>query len=96
MPRGRPRADKTDCNSDVNTKPKQKRSRSDTATKASSGRMMPRRAAACSVLKEKSIRLSEKASVVENKMDIVVEQEIAALGLTAGKDEQEIFRLHIS
>ncbi|TXG69970.1 hypothetical protein EZV62_004905 [Acer yangbiense] len=87
MPRGRMRANKTDCNSDANTKPKQKRSRLDTATKASSGRKMPRRAAACSDFKEKSIHLSEKTIVVENKRDVVVEEEIAALGLTAGQDE---------
>ncbi|KAK2661888.1 hypothetical protein Ddye_000462 [Dipteronia dyeriana] len=48
---------------------------------------MPRRAAACSDFKEKSIRLSEKASVFESKRDVVVEEEIAALGLTAGQDE---------
>ncbi|KAK3183178.1 hypothetical protein Dsin_030464 [Dipteronia sinensis] len=89
MPRGRSRANKTDCNSDANTKPKQKRSRSENASTASPGpgRKMPRRAAARSDFKEKSIRLSEKASVVENKRDVVVEEESAALGLTAGQDE---------
>ncbi|KAK3183309.1 hypothetical protein Dsin_030595 [Dipteronia sinensis] len=45
MPRGRPRANKTDCNSDVNTKPKEKRVRSENAFTASSGEKMPRRAA---------------------------------------------------
>ncbi|KAK3183170.1 hypothetical protein Dsin_030456 [Dipteronia sinensis] len=78
MHRGRPRANKTDCNCDANTTPKQKRSRSDTATKASSGQKMPRQAATCSDFKEKSICLSEKAFVVENKRDAVVEEEIAA------------------
>ncbi|KAK1565075.1 hypothetical protein Q3G72_018163 [Acer saccharum] len=78
MHRGRLRANKTDCNCDANTKPKQKRSRSDTAAKASFGQKMPRQAATCSDFKEKSICLSEKAYVVENKRDDVVEEEIAA------------------
>ncbi|KAL5854193.1 hypothetical protein ACOSQ4_003995 [Xanthoceras sorbifolium] len=86
MPRGRPRVNKTDRNSDANTKPKQKRSRSE-VEKASSSRKMPKRAAACSDFRDKSIRLSEKASVVENKRDIVVEDEIAAVSLTAGQED---------
>ncbi|XVF16901.1 hypothetical protein REPUB_Repub10bG0070900 [Reevesia pubescens] len=47
----------------------------------------PKRAAACSDFKEKSVRMSKKDSVVETKKDMVADDEILAVGLTYQKDE---------
>ncbi|KAK1287655.1 DNA (cytosine-5)-methyltransferase 1B [Acorus calamus] len=45
-------------------------------------RKMPRRAAACTDFKEKSLRLTEKSSLVEPKRDRVEEEEVVAVRLT--------------
>ncbi|KAI3448394.1 hypothetical protein Pfo_005059, partial [Paulownia fortunei] len=50
-------------------------------------RKMPKRAAACSDFKEKSLRISKKDSVLETKKDGVVEEEVVALRLTAGQED---------
>ncbi|PPS14319.1 hypothetical protein GOBAR_AA06263 [Gossypium barbadense] len=47
----------------------------------------PKRAAACTDFKEKAVCISEKDSVVESKKDMVVEDEILAVGLTCEKDD---------
>lgn len=47
----------------------------------------PKRAAACTDFKEKSLRLSEKDSVVETRKEITVEDEIIALRMTFEKDD---------
>ncbi|KAH9750483.1 DNA (cytosine-5)-methyltransferase [Citrus sinensis] len=78
-------ASKTDDKSEVTRK--QNRSRYENSEKASGSRKMPKRAAACSDFKEKSLRLSIKASLVENRWEDVVEDEKAAIYLTAGKDD---------
>ncbi|KAL3651480.1 class I-like SAM-binding methyltransferase superfamily [Castilleja foliolosa] len=51
-------------------------------------RKMPKRAAACSDFKEKkSVRISEKDSVIETKKDQVVVEELVAVRLTDGQEE---------
>ncbi|KAK6121283.1 hypothetical protein DH2020_044986 [Rehmannia glutinosa] len=50
-------------------------------------RKMPKRGAACSDFKEKSLRISEKDSVIETKKDAVVEEELLAVRLTAEQDD---------
>ncbi|XWS41226.1 hypothetical protein CRYUN_Cryun17cG0062700 [Craigia yunnanensis] len=47
----------------------------------------PKRAAACTDFKEKSVRISEKDSVVETKKDVVTDDEILAVRLTYEKDD---------
>ncbi|XVF58899.1 hypothetical protein PTKIN_Ptkin07bG0103100 [Pterospermum kingtungense] len=47
----------------------------------------PKRAAACTDFKEKSVRISEKDSVVETKKEMVVEDEILAVRMTFEKDD---------
>ncbi|GMI86703.1 METHYLTRANSFERASE 2, methyltransferase 1, DECREASED DNA METHYLATION 2, METHYLTRANSFERASE I [Hibiscus trionum] len=47
----------------------------------------PKRAAACTDFKEKSVHISDKDSIVETKRDMVVDDEIVAVGLTCEKDE---------
>ncbi|OMP01120.1 hypothetical protein COLO4_12145 [Corchorus olitorius] len=47
----------------------------------------PKRAAACTDFKEKSVRVSEKSSVIETKRDILADDEIMAVGLTSGAEE---------
>lgn len=69
---------------DADGAPKSKRAKSVVAT-ASSARKMPKRAAACSDFKDKSVRLPEKDALVETKRKAIVEDEIAAIGLTAGE-----------
>ena len=69
-------------------KPKQKRSRSETKEQVVGVRKMPKRAAACSDFKVKTIPLPEKSSVIECKREVAVEDEIAAVGLTtSGMDD---------
>lgn len=51
------------------------------------GRRRPKRAAACSDFKEKSVRVTEKSSLVEKKRDHLVDNEIAAIALTSGKED---------
>ncbi|KAK6143798.1 hypothetical protein DH2020_024146 [Rehmannia glutinosa] len=50
-------------------------------------RKMPKRGAACSDFKEKSLRISEKDFVIETKKDAVVEEELLAVRLTAEQDD---------
>ncbi|XVE83441.1 hypothetical protein DITRI_Ditri16bG0089000 [Diplodiscus trichospermus] len=47
----------------------------------------PKRAAACTDFKEKSVHVSEKDSVVETKKEIVAEDEILAVRITSDKDD---------
>ncbi|KAL2556502.1 DNA (cytosine-5)-methyltransferase 1 [Forsythia ovata] len=55
---------------------------------------MPKRAAACSDFKEKSLHISKKSSVIETKRNLLVEEEIVALRLTSGgKDGRPCRRL---
>lgn len=49
-------------------------------------RKRPKRAAACTDFKEKSVRLSEKSLLVESKKDQFADEEIVAVGLTAMQD----------
>lgn len=52
-------------------------------------RKMPKRAAACSNFKEKSVRLSENSNVIDIKQDHLVEDEVVAIRLTeiAGQED---------
>ncbi|GMI67800.1 METHYLTRANSFERASE 2, methyltransferase 1, DECREASED DNA METHYLATION 2, METHYLTRANSFERASE I [Hibiscus trionum] len=47
----------------------------------------PKRAAACTSFKEKSLRISEKDSIVEAKKNMIVDDEIVAVRLTCENDE---------
>ncbi|OMO90364.1 hypothetical protein CCACVL1_07400 [Corchorus capsularis] len=47
----------------------------------------PKRAAACTDFKEKSVRVSEKSSIIETRKDILADDEIMAVGLTSGAEE---------
>ncbi|MED6223709.1 hypothetical protein PIB30_076701 [Stylosanthes scabra] len=64
-----------------------KRIASDRSEHPSGTRKMPKRAAACKSLKEKSSSISEKFSLIETKKDQIVDEEIVAVGLTAGQDD---------
>ncbi|XP_021731440.1 DNA (cytosine-5)-methyltransferase 1A-like [Chenopodium quinoa] len=68
------------------SKGKQKK-RDRNETNALASRRMPKRAAACSDFKEKNLRLSEKDHLVDTKRVPIVENEIAAIGLTTGHDD---------
>ncbi|KAL8470986.1 hypothetical protein ACS0TY_033531 [Phlomoides rotata] len=50
-------------------------------------RKMPKRAAACSDFKEKSLRISDKGSVIETKKEGIAEEEVLAVRLTAGQED---------
>ncbi|PON37520.1 C-5 cytosine methyltransferase [Trema orientale] len=52
-------------------------------------RKLPKRAAACTDFKEKSVRLSEKSFLVEAKKDQLVDEEILALRLTLGQGNDD-------
>ncbi|KNA19778.1 hypothetical protein SOVF_058430 [Spinacia oleracea] len=54
---------------------------------ALASRRMPKRVAACSDFKEKNLRLSDKDHLVDRKREPVVDNEIAAIGLTTGHDD---------
>ncbi|KAL1356188.1 hypothetical protein HN51_008170 [Arachis hypogaea] len=64
-----------------------KRTASARSEQPSGTRKMPKRAAACKSLKEKSFSISEKSSLIEMKKDQTVDEEIVAVGLTAGQDD---------
>ncbi|KAL4010525.1 hypothetical protein IC575_030022 [Cucumis melo] len=69
-------------------KPKQKRNRLENGEQVVGVRKMPKRAAACSDFKVKTIQLPEKSSIIECKREVTVEDEIAAVGLTTlGQDD---------
>ncbi|XP_070669921.1 DNA (cytosine-5)-methyltransferase 1-like isoform X2 [Malus domestica] len=53
----------------------------------SKSRKMPKRAAACTDFKEKSVHISEKSNLIESKKDRVVDQETDAILLTSGEDQ---------
>ncbi|KAL7082283.1 hypothetical protein ACP275_14G089700 [Erythranthe tilingii] len=67
-------------------KPK-KRIASENIEDAAGSRKMPKRAAACSDFKEKSLRISKKDMVCETKKDGVVEEEVVAVRLTAAQED---------
>lgn len=48
----------------------------------------PKRAAACTNFKEKPVHISEKSDTIEAKIDKVAEDEILAIRMTAGKDDE--------
>nr|KYP42268.1 DNA (cytosine-5)-methyltransferase 1B [Cajanus cajan] len=50
-------------------------------------RKMPKRAAACTNMKEKSFSISEKSCLIETEEDQIVEEEILAVRMTAGQDD---------
>lgn len=70
----------------TNQKPKKRRA-AQTGDDSTASRKMPKRAAACSDFKEKSVRLSDKDSVIETKDDGVAEDEVLAVRLTAGIED---------
>ncbi|EYU33308.1 hypothetical protein MIMGU_mgv1a0001783mg, partial [Erythranthe guttata] len=67
-------------------KPK-KRTASENIEDPAVSRKMPKRAAACSDFKEKSLRISKKDMVCETKKDGVVEEEVVAVRLTAAQED---------
>ncbi|KAF8412006.1 hypothetical protein HHK36_004565 [Tetracentron sinense] len=70
------------------TDPKEKkRNGSESSEEPAGSRKMPKRAAACLDFKERSVRLSEKSSLVEAKKDHLVDEEIVAVHLTSGQHE---------
>ncbi|KAI9087979.1 hypothetical protein K1719_030309 [Acacia pycnantha] len=64
-----------------------KRSSSQRSEQPTGSRKMPKRAAACKSLKEKSVQLPEKACLIEVKKEEVVEEEFVAVRQTAGPDD---------
>ncbi|KAK6939353.1 DNA (cytosine-5)-methyltransferase 1, replication foci domain [Dillenia turbinata] len=66
-----------------------KRSASQSNADPPASRKMPRRAAACSNFKEKPLRISDKLSVVETKENQVVEEEVVAVHLTCGQQDDQ-------
>ncbi|KAM7528630.1 hypothetical protein LguiB_032040 [Lonicera macranthoides] len=86
--RTRAKSKNADPNTEVVAKPKQKKMKVEVedGDNATGSRKRPKRAAACTNFKDKSVRLSEKSMIVEAKRDHVVEEEIAAISLTTGQD----------
>ncbi|XP_028756497.1 DNA (cytosine-5)-methyltransferase 1-like [Neltuma alba] len=66
-----------------------KRSSSQRSGQPNGSRKMPKRAASCKSLKEKSVHLPEKACLIEVKKEEVVDEEFLAVRLTAGPDDGE-------
>ncbi|KAL0412822.1 UNVERIFIED_CONTAM: DNA (cytosine-5)-methyltransferase 1B [Sesamum radiatum] len=64
-----------------------KRLSSETSEDPIVSRKMPKRAAACSDFREKSLRISKKDSVLETKKDGAIEEEAVAVRLTAGQED---------
>jgi len=64
-----------------------KRSLAESTDQPSSSRKMPKRAAACKDLKEKSFSISDKSCRIEIEKDQIVDEEIVAVRLTAGQDD---------
>ncbi|GAV80752.1 DNA_methylase domain-containing protein/BAH domain-containing protein/DNMT1-RFD domain-containing protein [Cephalotus follicularis] len=64
-----------------------KRNMSESSEVAVGSGKRPKRAAACKHFKEKSLRLSEKSSLIESKQDRFVDEEILAIRLTAGQED---------
>ncbi|KAL2231357.1 UNVERIFIED_CONTAM: DNA (cytosine-5)-methyltransferase 1B [Sesamum indicum] len=64
-----------------------KRLASETSEDPIVSRKMPKRAAACSDFREKSLRISKKDSVLETKKDGAIEEEAVAVRLTAGQED---------
>ncbi|CAB4264150.1 unnamed protein product [Prunus armeniaca] len=56
----------------------------------SRSRKMPKRAAACKDFKDRSVHISEKSSLIESKEDQIVEEEILAVRLTCGPDQDAV------
>ncbi|CAJ1952413.1 unnamed protein product [Sphenostylis stenocarpa] len=71
---------------DKNTQ-KKRRSLAVSSDQISGTRKMPRRAAACKDLKEKSVLISGKSCIIETEKDHTVEEEIVAVRMTAGQDD---------
>ncbi|KAK9098487.1 hypothetical protein Syun_025532 [Stephania yunnanensis] len=68
----------------VDDRKEKKRNGSPNNAERVASRKMPKRAAACSNFKEKSFHLSKKSSIIENKKDHLVDDEITAVHLTSG------------
>lgn len=72
----------------VMVKDKQKkRSLLESSEQPAATRKMPKRAAACKNLKEKSFLISEKSCLIEMEKDQIVEEESLAVRMTAGQDD---------
>lgn len=72
--------------STINRKDK-KRSLPRDGEEPAGSRKMPKRAAACTDFKEKSMLIDEKSSLIEKKKAKLADEEILAIGLTAGREE---------
>ncbi|KAK7380171.1 hypothetical protein VNO78_32642 [Psophocarpus tetragonolobus] len=64
-----------------------KRSSTESSEQPAATRKMPKRAAACKNLKEKSFMISEKSYIIETEKDQIVEEESLAVCMTAGQDD---------
>lgn len=64
-----------------------KRSSPQDGEEAAGSRKMPKRAAACTDFKEKSVLIDDKSSLIETKKAKLADEEILAIGLTAGREE---------
>ncbi|XP_010553726.1 PREDICTED: DNA (cytosine-5)-methyltransferase 1-like isoform X2 [Tarenaya hassleriana] len=73
---------------DKKTGQTKKRSCPDTADLPDASRRRPRRAAACTDFKEKSVRISEASCIVESKEEQYAEEEILAIRLTSGQNDE--------
>ncbi|CAN4101552.1 unnamed protein product [Withania somnifera] len=73
----------------ANDKKEKKQPVSETIEDPTATRKRPRRAAACSDFKEKTVHLSKNSSVIETKKDHCVEEEDVALRLTAGLEDSQ-------
>ncbi|XP_010549723.1 PREDICTED: DNA (cytosine-5)-methyltransferase 1-like [Tarenaya hassleriana] len=65
-----------------------KRGRQDSAELHDVPRRRPRRAAACTNFKEKSVRMSEASCLVESKKEQYAEEEILAIRLTSARNDE--------
>ncbi|KAH9750479.1 DNA (cytosine-5)-methyltransferase [Citrus sinensis] len=66
---------------------KQKRSRHENSEESSNSWKVPKRAAACMDIMDKSLSFSRSASFVESTREVVAENEEVAISLTTGKDD---------
>ncbi|KAK7314847.1 hypothetical protein VNO77_33375 [Canavalia gladiata] len=64
-----------------------KRNLPEKSEQPAASRKMPKRAAACKNLKEKSFSISEKSCLIETEKDQIEEEEMLAVRLTTGQDD---------
>lgn len=86
------KANKSDCEFEMVTKPKGKRSRPNNDDKPVVSRKMPKRATIASDYKETSLCQTDKSSLIKKRKKVEIEDEATAVNLTARQDDSQANR----